>query len=152
MSFPKFHAFVCVGDTVTTDTDGYTLTATIYRDDCGDRPDQRSDGFWPSLDPKAAGYIGPKSQRTLQRRMATAQAVMTAWKNDEWFYCGVVVTVEREGVPLVGRYQHALWGIEANYPGSDNSYLSEVADELADEALQAAVEKVDALCCSRVEA
>ena len=29
----------------------------------------------------------------------------------------------------------SLWGIELNYPGSDNSYLTEVAYELFDEAL-----------------
>ena len=29
----------------------------------------------------------------------------------------------------------SLWGVEANYPGSDNSYLTEVASELLPEAL-----------------
>jgi hypothetical protein len=30
----------------------------------------------------------------------------------------------------------SLWGIEANFPGSDNSYFSEAADELLDEAIE----------------
>ena len=32
----------------------------------------------------------------------------------------------------------SLWGIEANYPDSDNAYLSQVANELLSEALDAA--------------
>ncbi|MEP0315151.1 MAG: hypothetical protein ABJL57_19530 [Hyphomonas sp.] len=33
--------------------------------------------------------------------------------------------------------QASLWGVEANYPGSDNAYLTEVAGELLAEALDA---------------
>lgn len=33
--------------------------------------------------------------------------------------------------------QASLWGVEANYPGSDNACLSEVADELLPEAVVA---------------
>jgi len=39
---------------------------------------------------------------------------MAAWKNDEWYYCGVI------------------------YPDSDNAYLTEVANELLPEALEVA--------------
>lgn len=84
-------------------------------DDYG-APDERQDGFWPSLDPDDAGYIGNKPKSTLVRHMAHAEQVMQAWKDDEWFYCGVAVTVEREGVQLTGQYDHALWGIACNYP------------------------------------
>lgn len=143
-----FDSFVCEGDKITCDVDGFTCTARLYHDDCADAPDERQDGFWPSLDPQDAGYIGPKSKRTLAREMAKARAIMDAWKNDEWHYYGVAVTVEREGVQLVGRYDHALWGIEGNYPGTDNSYFQEVANELLDEALSAARAKVSALCAS----
>jgi hypothetical protein len=34
----------------------------------------------------------------------------------------------------------SLWGIEANYPGADNSYLKEVANELLPEAVAVARE------------
>ena len=33
------------------------------------------------------------------------------------------------------KFAASLWGIEANYPDSDNAYLSEVANELLSEAL-----------------
>ena len=149
--FPDFDHYVCDGDTVTLDIDGFTLTATIYRDDDHGAPDEDDDGFWPSLDPDDAGYIGNKSKSTLARRMAYAERVMQAWKDDEWFYCGVAVTVEREGVQLTGQYDHALGGIECNYPERNkrhrpNDYLAQVASEYIGEALDAAYAKIAALC------
>lgn len=60
-----------------------------------------------------------------------------AWFNDEWFYCTVVLSVSFNGVHL-GDHLATLSGIEANYPGSDNAYLTEVANELLPEALQRA--------------
>ena len=59
---------------------------------------------------------------------------MSAWKNDEWYYCGVILSVAIDGLTL-DRFAASLWGIEANYPDSDNAYLSEVANELLPEAL-----------------
>ena len=149
--FPDFDRYVCEGDTVTLDIDGFTLTATIYRDDDDGAPDERDNGFWPSLDPNNAGYIGNKSKSTLARHMAFAEQVMQAWKDDEWFYCGVAVTVEREGVQLTGQYDHAVWGLECNYPERNkrhrpNDYLAQVASEYIGEALDAAYAEIAALC------
>ena len=149
--FPQFNRYICEGDTVTLDIDGFTLTATIYLDDDLDAPDERDDGFWPSLDPDDAGYIGNKSKSTLARHMAFAEQVMQAWRDGEWFYGSVAVTVEREGVQLTGRYDHAVWGLECNYPERNkrcrpNAYLAEVASELIGEAMNAARAKIAALC------
>lgn len=146
----SFQRYACEGDSIHTTIDGFQVTARIYRDDCGDTPEERDCGFWPSLDPKGAGYIGPKSQSTLRRHLKKAHTILEAWRNDEWFYCGVSLTVERAGVELTGEFDHALWGIECNYPGSDNSYLSGVANELLSEALDAAREKLSELCASAV--
>ena len=148
--FPDFDQYVCEGDTVTLDIDGFTLTATIYRDDNRDAPDERDDGFWPSLDPDSAGYIGSKSKSTLARHMAFAEHVMQAWRDGEWFYGGVAVTVEREGVQLTDWYDHAVWGLECNYPERNkrhrpNVYLAEAASELIEEALDAARDKIEEL-------
>lgn len=145
--FPDFDRYVCEGDAVTVEIDGFTLTATIYRDDDGSAPDERQDGFWPSLDENDAGYIGAKSKSTLARHKARAEAVMQAWRDDEWFYCGVAVTVEREGVQLTGDYDHAIWGVECNYPERNkrhfpNRYLAECANEYISEALNAARDKI----------
>lgn len=144
-NFPRFDSYVCPGDHVSIEVDGFVVKARIRHDDNADAPDQMGDGFWPSLDPKSAGYIGPKSPRTLRRHHAKALAVMDAWERNEWWYCGIIVTVFKGGIELA----HAdLWGIEANYPGSDNAYLSDVADELLNEALDEARAKIATLCAA----
>lgn len=71
---------------------------------------------------------------------------LKAWCDDEWRYVGVSVTVSRHGVELVGEYECALWGIAANYPNGDNSYLADLANEWAQEALESARAKLASLC------
>lgn len=142
----QFGSYVCEGDSITCTVGKFTATARIYHDDCIDKPDERDDGFWPSQDKNAAGYVLPENYET---EMAKAKEVMRAWLADEWHYSGVVVTVECEGVQLVDEYDVALWGVERNYPGSDNSYLLEVANELLPEALERAESKLAELCAAR---
>jgi hypothetical protein len=134
------------------EVDGFDICATLHRDDCTDSPEERSDCFWPSLDPKAPGYIGAKSKSTLARHMKHAQHVMDSWRRDEWHYFGVAVTVAKNGVQLIGTFDHAVWGIEGNYPPlgkakrNPNSYFREVANELLVGALESAKAKVAMLC------
>lgn len=144
-----FRSYVCEGDTIEARASagkfftGLRFVATIYRDDSSDRPDERDDGFWPSLDPNSAGYIGPKSQATLQRHMRKARDIMAAWERDEWFYCGVAVRVWFDDIPLTGEFDHALWGIEANYPAAKgNPYLRSVANDLLGEAARDAIRRL----------
>lgn len=144
--FPAFAGYVDSNDFVTCERDGFTLRATLYLDDTADRPDERMDGFWPNLEPGSPGYIGPESESTLRRHMKRARAIMAAWKRDKWRYYGVAVTVQKNGIPLTGRYDHAVWGIEGNYPGGDNRYLAETANDLVDEALSAAKEAIKKIC------
>lgn len=146
----QFDAFVCEGDYITANLPGgFTARATIERDDCNDKPDERDCGFWPSLDPQSDGYIGPKSKSALIRARRRAEAVMKAWLEDDWFYCGVCVTIEKEGVRLTEKYHHALWGVECNYPNRSpywrNSYLRDVANELLGEAMLDAETVLDRL-------
>lgn len=87
----------------------------------------------------AGGRKDGESARAYAARAALADfRALRAWANDEWHYVGVAVTVERDGIALTGPYDFALWGIESNYPGSDNDYLAEVAEQFAPEALDAA--------------
>jgi len=139
----NFDSFVCEGDTITCEVGAFTCTATVYRDDNADKPDERDDGFWPSRDPEAAGYVLPEN---FDAQQAIAEKVMMAWMQDEWWYCGVAVTIACEDVELTGQYEHALWGIECNYPDSKNEYLREVANDLLHEALAGAREKLARLC------
>lgn len=142
-TFPTgFASYAYEGDTITLQHEGITYTATIERDNDAGPPDERDEGFWPSLDAKDAGYIGQRSKVTLARHKARAQAVMDAWKKDEWFYCGIVISASVDGVEL-DDHAASLWGIECNYPASPrnknpNSYLRTVADELMHEARHAA--------------
>jgi len=135
----KFGSFVCLGDSLTCEVDGVTVTARIVHDDTPDAPDERQDGFWPSLYPNEAGFIvaGNGWRDRFDAAQAKAEAVMTAWKNDEWFYCGVILSAAIDGLELTDQAA-SLWGIEANYPDSDNAYLSEVVNELLPEAIEAA--------------
>ncbi|KCZ99692.1 hypothetical protein HPO_04875 [Hyphomonas polymorpha PS728] len=136
-----FASFVCPGDVITCEIEGFTVSARIIPDDCPDPPDQRQDGFWPSLYKDAPGFIGPGNnfRARFARAQAEAEAIMEGWRKGEWFYCGIVLSVSLDGVELAP-HAASLWGIEANYPETDNSSLTEVAGKLLPEALAAARE------------
>lgn len=139
MSFTeKFQNYVCDGDSIDCCFGGFDVRARIVRDDSTDRPDQRQDGFWPSKNPKDAGFVGggPQLSQRFDADQAQADAVMTAWKDNEWFYCGIVLSISRAGV-MLDDHAASLWGIEANYPTSNNAYLNMVAGELLGEAIEA---------------
>ena len=137
LTFPHgFASRVLEGDTITLEHEGLVIRARVYRDDDTSKPDKRGDGFWPSQDPANPGYVLPENYES---EMAKAKRAMSTFKRGEWFYCGIAVTVWKDGKTcLTGPYDAALWGIECNYPDSDNAYLTEVANELIGEALSAA--------------
>lgn len=111
-NIPNFSRYVCPGDSVQWCVDGFDITAKIEFD----------------ADTKPTGFdCYSKNQ-------------ITAWKNDEWFFCGVVLSVSRNGVEL-SDHAASLWGVDCNFPSrrkNPNSYLSEVCGELQSEALEAA--------------
>jgi hypothetical protein len=135
----RFSSFVCPGDVITCETGGFTVSARIVPDDCPDPPDQRQDGFWPSLYRDAPGFIGPGNnfRERFAKAQAEAEALMEGWRRGEWFYCGIVLSVSLDGVELAP-HEASLFGLEANYPETDNSYLTEVAGSLLPEALATA--------------
>ena len=143
----QFLPYVCLGDSISVDVGEYTVTARVAHDDSPDKPDERDCGFWPSLDPNAAGFIGADNgwRKRLDQQQAKAVSIMDAWLNDEWFYCGIILSVSIDET-IITDHAASLWGIEANYPDSDNSYLSQVANELLDEALDAAKLERERLC------
>ena len=143
----QFLPYVCLGDSISVDVSEYTITARISHDDSPDKPDERQDGYWPSLDPNAAGFIGTGNgwRKRFEQQQAKAESVMAAWLNDEWFYCGIILSVTIDETELTD-HAASLWGIEANYPDSDNSYLSQIANELLSEALDAAKLERERLC------
>ena len=141
-----FQSYVCPGDSITSEAGPFTVLAQIVADDCLNAPDQRQDGFWPSLYIDAPGFIGPgpNHRQRFAEAQAKAEAVMEGWRKGEWFYCGIVLSVALEGVVLAS-HAASLWGIEANFPGADNSCLTEVANELLPEAVAIARETLTRL-------
>jgi hypothetical protein len=89
----------------------------------------------------AAPYVIDGETRRQQAARAARHdyAVMRAWCDDEWTWCGIVVTAYADDIELASE---SLWGIELNYPGGDNIYLREVASELAEQAIDAAKAKL----------
>lgn len=117
MTFTEtFGGFVCEGDAIHCEKDGYHVTARIFRDDCPDAPDKRQDGFWPSLYKDAPGFIGPGKnfRQRFDDAQARAEHIMGAWRKDDWFYCGVVLSVSFAEIKLLDcaaslcRAQHKL--------------------------------------------
>lgn len=162
MSFAaKFDRFVCIGDSITCEVDGYEVSARIVYDDVSGPPDKiqeasrgqattgkYDDGFWPSLHPDSSGFIGAGNgwRARFDAAQARAERILSAWKNDERFYCGIVLSVVFDGIEL-SDHAASLWGIEANYPDSDNAYLNEAAQDLLHEALQEGQKIHARLCC-----
>jgi hypothetical protein len=95
-----FQSYVCPGDVITCEAGPFTVLAQIVPDDCPDAPDQRQDGFWPSLYADAPGFIGPgpNHRQRFAEAQAKAEAVMEGWRKGDWFYCGIVLSVSLEGV------------------------------------------------------
>ena len=107
--FPKFDSYACVGDSITWQSEGYDLTATLEQDtDCS---------------PFNFDCYSPIK--------------IKQWRNDEWFYVGVVISVSFNGVELAD-HAASLWGVDCNYNKKSNRYLSEVAREMQSEALDVA--------------
>jgi len=158
-----FGKYVCEGDTITCTVKGYDVTARVVRDNDTGAPWKEHDGHgsvseWTSR-PKHAGELvlakDPGSFRYYDFQEAVKIAkrdgwglgtpeeaarkdfeAMRAWAADEWFWCGVVLSVSRNGV-MLDTHAAGLWGIDCNYPNSDNAYLREVANDLLSEAIEA---------------
>ena len=103
-----------------------------YRSDwCDDEHAARADVY-----DQLKADVGPRRYAAMAARADFER--LQAWCDDQWGWIGVIVTVEREGVKLA----HAsLWGIESDSP----DYHVDVANQIVDEALSEAREKIAAL-------
>lgn len=117
---------------------GIVYVATVHRDDDTGSPEENDDGFWPSRDRTAPGWIGDSPAKSFETQQEECEAVMARYRAGKMVYCGVVVTARKAHRTLTGAYDFALWGVDVNWPGSDNSYLLQVANELLSEARPAA--------------
>jgi hypothetical protein len=119
MTQPQFNSYACPGDFIEWDADGFTLRATLHNDH----------------DTRPTDYD------------CYDEKTIAAWRNDDWLFVGVVLSVYRAGV-LLDDHAASLWGVDCNFPESDNSYLAECAREMQAEALASGADKVTALIAS----
>lgn len=119
----EFGEFVGFDESVSETRGGVTYTVTVVHDDQAHIDDDdihREDRTHPSWeDATDEAY-----ERAMEAR--------AAWFRNEWHYVGLVVSAQRDG--WVRDHLASTWGLEANYPGTKNEYLNEVAGELIDEA------------------
>lgn len=87
----------------------------------------RRDGW--DAEPFGTGTAGERAARAVE---ADYQR-LRAWCYGDWRYVGVVLSVSKGGIVL-DNYAASLWGIESD----SGEYLTEVANELLPEALEAA--------------
>lgn len=109
ITFPQFDKYACEGDRIEWTREGFDFVARLQYDT--DTKPTDSECYTPE---------------DVQR-----------WRDDEWFYVGVVLSVSRNGVEL-SDHAASLWGIDCNFSDTSNAYLSEVARELEVEALETA--------------
>jgi hypothetical protein len=130
----NFDQFVCDGDSITCEVDGFEITARIVHD---------SDSHIDDDDIHSVDNIAGCDDA----QHATNMAARQSWHDGDWFYCGVVLSVSRADIVL-DKNAASLWGIECNYPDGDNSYLTETANELLTEAVDAGRAAIDKLGAS----
>ena len=116
----QFKNYACEGDTISVESCGFDVTARIVRDE-----DAHINEYeWPDDSIKA----------------------QASWWNDEWFYCGIVLSVSYRGL-MLDEHAASLWGIECNFdPAVGNDYLRVVANELLPEAITRGREQLDKAC------
>jgi hypothetical protein len=107
-TFPKFRSYVCPGDSIEWNAEGFDFAARLEYDS----------------DTKPTDF-DCYDEETIKK-----------WRDDEWFYAGLIVSVSKNGVSL-SDHAASLWGIDCNY-GEENDYLSEMCQDLQDEAIKAA--------------
>lgn len=143
-----FDRYAVAGETISCEVDGFTVVARIEHDSDAGAPDTNDEGFWPSLDKDNAGYIGlldgetaGAQQLRYEADLKRMQHVMASWKDDIWFYCGIVLTVKK-GTVVITDHAASLWCVDCNYPDESatdekypNQHLREVANDLLDDAL-----------------
>ncbi len=118
----EFDKYVCVNDTLSVTIGPFDVIARIEFDE----DSKIDDDDCHNTDQSVTGCDDEQFEKLMANRKA--------WQNDEWFYCGIVLSVWRNGVEL-NDCAASLWGIECNYPTGDNSYLTEVVNQLLPDAI-----------------
>lgn len=101
-----------------------------------DAPDQNDEGFWPSLDRDAAGWIGDNPEKDFDTQMREARERYTAWENGDWNYIGVkakALIFLKTGACVINYgplESSGLWGIESDADEYHAEVYAEQREEL----------------------
>ncbi len=120
-----FSEYACTEDTIETTAGKIIVVARIVHDEDTTIDDDE--------------YYSQDITGITDEQQAEIERVRDAWYANEWFYCGIILSVYYENEHTrIELHDHAVsvWGIECNYPGSDNSYLTEVANDMLSEAIE----------------
>ena len=119
----SFDSYACFGDTITAEIDGFTVTVQIFRDELT----HIDDDDCHSLDQSVTGADDETQKKIIAARKS--------WFDDEWSYCGLILSVSKNGIEL-NNCATSLWGLELNYPHfweNRNEHLTETANDLLDD-------------------
>lgn len=106
---PQFDSYALEGDCIKWSAEGFDITARLEYD----------------------------TQCTPMQFECYSPIKIKQWKNNEWFYVGVVLAVSFNGVEL-DDHAASLWGVDCNYNKTSNKYLATVARDMQSEALDVA--------------
>lgn len=103
-------------------------------------PNEQDEGFWPSLDPDAPGYIGEPEpsdvdgtgqQKRFDKQYVNAEKRLADWHNEIWGYVGVraratlFIPCGGQSFAVYTLDSPGLWGIESDA----GDYLQTVFDQ-----------------------
>ena len=114
IKFPQFNSYALEGDSITWEKEGFTLIALLQYD----------------TDTKPMQYECYSPLKIKQ------------WKNDGWFYVGVIVSIVKNGV-MLDTHACSLWGVECNYNKTSNKYLATVAKDMESEVIEIGKREVE---------
>lgn len=106
-----FDNYVCIGDSITCEMDGFTFTARIEYDS----------------DARPADFD------------CYSERKINEWRRDKWWFGCIVISAEFSGVDM-GDHLAVLGGLEVNYNKQANKYLKVAANEILAEAYTNACE------------
>jgi hypothetical protein len=124
-----FDSYACIGESISVGVNGITYTAVIE----SDHNSHLDDDDCHNTDQNVTGCNDEQQAKLIKAR--------AAWCKDEWCYCSIVIHANKKGTDL-GQHIACLGNVELNYPESDNSKLTDVANELLVESIEQAEENL----------
>ncbi len=123
----KFDDYVIIGDSISCVVGQYTVKARVELN-LGTNPiefgERGENTHYMNVDDPEHGEENAR--------------IIDAWHRDEWFYGELVLEViHTESSVVLDSHAASMCELEFNFPDSDNSYVTGIANELLDDAVSA---------------